>query len=192
MTRIDGKRVAINETRAAQGRLGIWDVTDLRGTTYSLKLKVVDVAGNVSCYTTSFFIDTSTEITNLTIDKKLISPNVGGNVNVSYQIDEYATVAAKVFKLIQKADGSYELDAAPVRTITAAKEHLGGSDSTEWDGKTDGGTAAPEGKYGIAVFATDSCGNSAQKWIAVEVDTTPPTLVITYPVAESTLGSLIV
>ena len=196
MTRINGKRVAIKETKTVQGQLGVWDVTDLRGTAYSLKLKVVDVVGNVSCYTTSFSIDTLTEITNLTIDKKLISPNVGGNVNVGYQIDEYATVAVKVFKLIQKADGSYGLDNAPVRTITAAKEHLGGSDSTAWDGKPDGGTTAPDGKddgkYGIVVYATDFCGNTAQKWVAVEVDTTPPTVAITYPGAQNTLGSLIV
>jgi Tol biopolymer transport system component/flagellar hook assembly protein FlgD/fibronectin type 3 domain-containing protein len=192
LTRVNGKSVAIKETKTVQGELGVWDVTDLHGTTYSLKLKVVDVAGNVSCYTTSFSMDTLTEIANLTIDKNLFSPNGNGNVKVSYQIDEYATLAVRVFKLIQKADKSYGLDAAPVRTITAAKEHLGGSDSTVWDGKTDGGTTAPDGKYGIVVYATDSCGNTAQKWIAVEVDTTPPTLAITYPGAESTLGSLIV
>jgi flagellar hook assembly protein FlgD len=194
MTKNNGKSVQISGKGNLQGTLGVWDVTDHQGTTYSLKLKVVDVAGNVSCYTTSFSLDALTEIANLTIDKNLFSPNGDGildDVKVNYQIDEYATVAVKVFKLIKKIDGSSGLDAAPVRTITAAKQHLGGADSVVWDGKIDGGAAAPDGKFGIAVSATDSCVNTAQKWTAVEVDNTLPTVAITYPKPGDPLGNIV-
>lgn len=179
---------------STKGSLGIWNVSGLKDTGYSLKLKVVDFAGNVSCYTTKFSIDRTVEITSLTADKTVFSPNgddIVDDVKVNYQIDEYATVAVRVFKLIQKTDGSYGLDAALVRTITAAKQHLGGADSAVWDGKTDGGTAAPDGRYGIAVSVTDSCGNTAQKWAGVEVDNTPPTVAITYPKSGDPLGNIV-
>jgi hypothetical protein len=111
-------------------------------------------------------------------------------VTASFQIEEYAAVDAKVFKLVTTSSG-YVLDAVPVRTIKSGMQHPGGAGSVAWDGKNDSSSVVPDGKYGIVVYATDSCGNTAQKWVAVEVDTTPPSLAITYPVAESTLGSLI-
>ena len=192
-TRSNGKSVAIKETKSVQGRLGVWDVTDLHGTTYSLKLKVVDAAGNVNCYTTSFSIDTLTEISNLTIDKNLFSPNGDGavdDVTASYRIDEYATVAVKVFKLLQGASGAV-LDLTPVRTIVSGMQHLGGTESITWDGKGDAGTALPDGQYGIAVFATDSCGNTNMKWTGVEIDITLPTVAITYPKPGDPLGNIV-
>lgn len=196
MTKINGKSEAIKGTRTVQGQLGVWDVTDLREIAYSLKLKVVDVAGNVSCYTTSFSIDTLTDIVSLSTDKKLISPinsDAAWNaVTANFQIEEYAVVDAKVFNLVTMSSG-YTLGTVPVRTIESGRQHPGGTDSVVWDGKTDsGGVVSPDGKYGVVVYATDSCGNTAQKWVAVEVDTAPPSLAITYPVAESTVGSLIV
>jgi Tol biopolymer transport system component/flagellar hook assembly protein FlgD len=169
-------------------------VTDLKGTTFSLKLKVVDVAGNVSCYQTSFSIDNVVEIVNLTRDKSLFSPNGDGildDLNINYQIDEYAVVDVKVFKLIKKADDSYTLDSTPVRTIVSGLKHLAGTENTSWDGKGDSGSAVPDGKYGIAVFATDSCGNTRMRWVSSEIDNTPPTTVITYPRPPDPLGNIV-
>ena len=39
------------------------------------------------------------------------------------------------------------------------------------DGKDNSGMAVADGKYGIAVFATDSCGNENMKWMIVTVAT---------------------
>ena len=43
------------------------------------------------------------------------------------------------------------------------------------------GPVVPDGSYGVVVSAVDSCGNTAQKLVAVEVDNTAPTLSITSP-----------
>ncbi len=194
MTRLNGKSVPLAGAGNSQGRLGMWDVTSLNGTSYSLKLKVVDIAGNVSCFTTSFSISTLPEIVNLAIDKELISPNGDGSmddVNGGFSLAEYATLDEQVFHIVQAADGATVLDGAPVRTIVAGLPHLGGAETLIWDGKNDAGDAVADGKYGVVVFATDSCGNTANKWIAVEVDNTPPTTAITYPQPSDPLGNIV-
>ncbi len=176
-----------------EGTVGIWDVTDLKGTDYSLKLKVTDITGNTSCTTMSFSIDSLIEITQLRTDKTLFSPNGDGvldDVNITYQIDEYAIVDLKVFKLIQSGD-NYPHDSTPVRTVASGLQHLGGAGNAVWDGKDDAGNIVPDGKYGIAVFASDSCGNTSSRWVAVEVDNTPPVTVITYPQPGDPLGNII-
>lgn len=188
------EKTQITGDSPVRGQLGIWDVTDLKGTIFSLKLKVIDVVGNVSCYTTSFSVDTVTEITSLGRDKYLFSPNGDGvldDVNISYEINEYASVDVRVFRLLQGADGHYTLDSAPVRTIVSGLQHLSGTENTSWDGRGDSGAPVPDGKYGVAVFATDSCNNTTIKWIAVEVDNTPPTTVITYPRPGDPLGNIV-
>jgi hypothetical protein len=69
-------------------------------------LKVVDAAGNVSCDTTTFSFDSLIEIPQLVTDKPLFSPN-GDNflddIEISYEIDEYAIVDVKIFRLIKEA-----------------------------------------------------------------------------------------
>ncbi|MEW6571053.1 MAG: CARDB domain-containing protein [Nitrospirota bacterium] len=193
-TRMQGKDIPISATRQVKGQIGIWDVEDLRGTDFSLKLKVVDVAGNVGCHTTGFSMDTLTEITSVTADNFLFSPNGDGyidNVRIDYQIEENATVDIEVFKLLKGADGSYVLDPSPVRTIVSALEHLGGAESSGWDGKDNNSSPVPDGLYGIAVSGKDSCENVDVEWIPVEVDNTPPAIVITFPGPQYPLGTII-
>ncbi|TAN41053.1 MAG: hypothetical protein EPN25_05690 [Nitrospirae bacterium] len=193
-TQVKGKKVPITGDRPVAGRLGIWDITDLKDTDYSLKLKVLDVAGNAGCYTTNFVVDTLIEVTGLNSDRHIVSPNGDGtmdDVTASYQIDEYATVAVKVFKASTHADGSYVLDSTPVRTIASGIQHLGGAGTIVWDGMGDSGSALPDGSYGIAVIPTDTCGNTNMKWVLVEVDNTPPTMVITYPRSTDPIGNVV-
>ncbi len=196
MTRIPGKidPVPISGGGAVQGQIGIMDVTYLRSTAFSLKLKVVDIAGNVSCHTTGFSVDTLIEITNLTKDKSLFSPNGDGildDVNISYEINEYATVDVKVFKLIEEDDGSLVLDSTPLRTIASGLQHSGGTENAVWDGKDDANMTVQDELYGIVVFATDSCGNTRQRKVPVEVDNTPPSVEITYPMPYDPLANIV-
>ena len=97
----------------------------------------------------------------------------------------------RVFRLLQRPGGTYALDTTAVRTIVSGLQHLSGTETTSWDGRGDSGSAVPDGKYGIAVFATDSCGNTNIRWIAVEVDNTPPTTVIAYPRTGDPLGNIV-
>jgi len=63
---------------AKQGGLGRWDVTNIVSADYNLKLKVVDAAGNVSCTASSLFLDSVTEVVDVSADKRLFSPNGDG------------------------------------------------------------------------------------------------------------------
>lgn len=197
MTRgADGKTVPVSGQGTVQGQIGVWDITNLESTLFYLKLRVVDAAGNVSCYVipAAFSIDKAVEIAAMSTDKNLFSPNGDGvmdDVNIGYEIDEYAVVDVKAFKLIRTARGAYMLDSEPVRTIESGIQRLAGTMNTSWDGRDDSGAVVPDGKYGISVIATDSCGNTGQKWSAVEIDNTPPSAVIDYPKPSDTLGNII-
>ncbi len=184
----------IKGSGSIEGRIGIWDVTGLKGTVFSLKLKVTDIAGNVSCYMTTFSVDRFLDIAGLSIDKPIFSPNGDGvqdDLEISYRIDEYATVDVKVFRLIKDKDGSYVLDSTSLRTIEAGLQHLTGTENTSWDGRDDEGVVVADGKYTIQVFATDPCGNTARKRVPVEVDNTPPATTITFPQPDDTPGNII-
>ena len=177
-----------------QGTLGIWNVSGLQESDVSLKLKVIDAAGNVSCSMTDFSIDNVMDISNLMIDKNLFSPNGDGamdDVTIQYQIDEYATVDVKVFPLRKNAYGFYVPDTTPVRTIASGLQHLGGTASATWDGKDDSGMTVPDDSYAIAVSAEDPCGNATMRWIDTELDNSPPTVIINYPSPADTLGNII-
>ncbi len=176
------------------GTLGEWDITNVVESDFSLKLKVVDKAGNSTCATAAFSTDTAIEITSLSINRELFSPNddsVADEAWADYQVDEYAAIDAKAFKLVKAAGGNYTLDAAPVRTIVSGAQHVGGIGTVSWDGKDDAGSIVPDGHYGVAVTAIDTCGNAAQKWETVEVDNTPPTTEIGYPQPGAPVGNVI-
>jgi VCBS repeat-containing protein len=180
--------------RTTEGQLGVWEVAALKGTDYSLRLKAVDATGNVSCSTTNFSIDTLTHINNLFMDKTLFSPNADGQFDeatVSYEMNEYATVDVQVFELLDQANGSPVLGATPLGTIVSAAQHPGGTGSAAWDGKNDSDSIVPDGTYGVAVSATDACGNTSREWVAVELDNTPPVAVIAYPQASDPLGNIV-
>jgi len=175
---------------AKEGNLGSWDVTGLQDQAPLITLRVTDIAGNVSCDTTSFSLNNVVEIASLTADKFLFSPNGDGvldDVTVTYVIAESAQVDVKVFKANKSDSGSYTLDSTPVRTIVSDRVHPGGSGTVTWDGKNDGGIVVPGEKYGIVVFATDACKeNTTQKFVVVAVgntttDTTPPDVVLYTP-----------
>ncbi len=121
---------------SGQGRLGLWDVTNLRDAELVLRLKVVDAAGNGSCHTTRFSVDKAIEIPTLTSDKVLFSPNGDGvldEAGFTYEISEYATVDVRVFKLLEDQERGTVLDSTPARTMVSGKQHLGGSETHDLD-----------------------------------------------------------
>ena len=192
----DGRTVPVSGQGTVQGRIGIWDITNLEGTVFYLRLRVADAAGNVSCYTvpSAFFIDKAVETAGLSLDKGLFSPNGDGisdDLQISYEIDEYALVDVRVFKLIRTATGGYMPDSAPVRTIESGTGHIAGIENTSWDGRDDSGSVVPDGKYGVFVIATDSCKNTGQRWVAAEIDNTPPSTIIDYPKPSGPVGNII-
>jgi subtilase family serine protease/Tol biopolymer transport system component/flagellar hook assembly protein FlgD/fibronectin type 3 domain-containing protein len=193
-TQQEGSESPIIGDKAVQGRLALWDVTNLGQTDYTLQLKVVDASGNASCHQAPVAFDHLVEIADLTRNTHLISPNADGildNVRIDYRIDEYATVSVLAANLITQPDGTYGLDEMPIRTIVDSTAHTGGTGYTLWDGRNEYGAVVPDGVYGIVVFARDGCGNVNLKWVAVEVDNTPPTTVILYPRPPDALGNIV-
>ncbi len=178
---------------AVTGSIGSWDISGQPAGTYTFKLKAIDVAGNVNCTTATFSYDAPVEIINLVTDNKLISSNTAAIVNtaaVNYEIDKYATVDALVSRLVWTGNG-YFPEAASVQELATGLHHFGGIAEVEWKGSDSGGAESPDGLYGVAVHAVDGCGNSARKWVAVEIDTTPPVVAITFPKPGDALGNII-
>ncbi|MDT8317351.1 MAG: CARDB domain-containing protein, partial [bacterium] len=189
MTRNVEDSVPLAGKGSVEGALGTWDITGLKEDIYSLKLKVKDRVGNVSCYTTKLSFDAITDISELNVDQSLISPNGDGTndeVAVTYTIGEYALVDINVY---QGADP--DINSTPVRSLAAGMQHQAGSEIVVWDGNTDSGSTVPDGAYSIAVMIKDSCGNVAVKSTTVSVDNTQPEVSISYPTPVSPLGNII-
>ncbi len=189
------RQADVTDIKKAQvhGKMGDWNVTNLSGADYNLRLKVVDTVGNTSCHAAKLTVDKRIEI-HLFSDKYLFSPNGDGvldDVTVNYDISEYAKVDAKVYRLLEQSDHTYVLDQAPIKTIAAGMTHIGGAGYLTWDGTTDAGPAAADDIYGITLLATDSCGNANTKWIPVRVDNTPPATVVKYPRPPDVLGNVV-
>jgi len=168
-----------------KGTIGKWNITEMRGEdAYVFKLKVTDKAGNVTCGTSSSFsFDKAVEIPVLTLDKALFSPvaeTMSRLVNAMYTINESAVVDVKMHQLTE-FNKNLILDESTVKTLVSGKQHLSGTEYVSWEGNNDTSATVADGRYGLAVFAKDSCGNVSRKWAPVEVDSTPPITVIDYP-----------
>ena len=172
-----------------QGMLATWDVTNLDRSVYTLMLKVIDSAGNVSCATTPVLIDRTVKL-DVTADKKLFSPNgdeVADEAGSTYTFDEDAMVSVQVFEKILGSENP-----VLVRTIISEKPTPAGTETVLWDGKNDSGSAVTDGLYVITVTATDNCGNTRTKsTVPLEVDTTPPVVAITSPQSGSLYATMV-
>lgn len=181
----------IEGEKSVQGLIGSWKVGEegklnIKGTV-SLLLKVWDKNGNLSCDTVSFDIK---PLPGLMVSKNtgLVSPNgddVKDSVALTYTIDEYAVVYADVFKVTKDADDKEIL--TKVRTLMEPEPLFAGSFDLVWDGLNDGGLAV-DGVYYVRFYAEDACGNISQKDSQVEVDNTPPQLMITWPMQGDPIG----
>ena len=176
-------------TSPARGVLANWDVTDLAGGTYTLRLSVYDQGGNLTCSTVSFRIPGAGKVRDLRADQRLISPNgdaVSDSTTLSYDLDEPSTLTARVYAMV---NGVRAVSAT--RTIFANATQLAGTNSFVWDGRADGGTPAPDGQYAVVIGGADSCGNATEASLIVTLDTTPPEVVIASPQTGAATALLI-
>ncbi|MEA5113120.1 MAG: CARDB domain-containing protein [Geobacteraceae bacterium] len=177
-------------TGPLRGSVGKWDISGMRGgETYAFSLKVTDKAGNVSCGASApFTFDSAVDIPPLVLDRAVFSPAgeaASRLASATFTINESASVDARAYRVV--GDSSLTLDTTPVKTLLSGKLHLSGSETVTWDGSSDSGGTVPDGRYGLAVFASDSCRNVNRNWIPVEVDGTPPTVTLDYPKQGDTL-----
>lgn len=194
MTQVNGKIFAIEKNSGATGTLGIWNVTGLQETDYSLKLKVVDIAGNTSCYMTNFSVNKSVEISNLKKDLNIISPNADGirdGLIVTYFIDRDAAIDAGVFEASIGIDGRPVIGTNQVRRLLSGFRQAAGQGALAWDGLGDDGMTLGDGVYGIKISAEDTCGIRTAKWTSIIIDNSPPATVITHPTSGDILSNIV-
>ena len=166
------------------GLLGVWDYSKLKWDTYTILIKTVDRAGNISCDTKLFTINETGRL-NASLDTFLFSPNTDGKndfLNISYDFTEPATITTEVWN----NDGL-------VRQISSS-ESLGAPETIVWDGKDAAGPdgqPVEDGVYTIRIQATDSCGAAEQLSFQVTVDNTPPEVSISSPQVADNLAMLV-
>ena len=188
LTRMNGQDERISGHGTIAGTTGPWNVPDVADTTFSLMFKVTDTVGNVNCDTTVLHLDTTVPVT-VSSDTKIFSPNGDGewdDVTINYSIAEYTVVDLTVVKVLQGTQ-SYPV----ARRLTVHQPHVGGPAAIVWDGRDDAGAVVSDGLYRVMVAAVDSCNNEVTETIEIEVDTTPPTVGISSPQPNDSLGVIV-
>lgn len=185
----DGVSKSISGDGAVSGQLGTWDFTDIPGTVFTLKLEVVDAAGNKGCATGVVRVDREVKINGYTLAPLAFSPNNDGNLDVAtagFSLDEPATVDLSVNTIIKDANSSDTLGTV-LRRIQPGLKLNAGAATFNWDGKGDSGAILPDNRYGVSLTVTDACGNTASQWKTVELDNTLPSTSIDYPLPGNPL-----
>ncbi|MDH3976294.1 MAG: Ig-like domain-containing protein [Deltaproteobacteria bacterium] len=147
----------------------------------------------MGCYSTSLNINGPTQIKNLSIDNKGISPNNDGffdKTNITYATDEYASITSKLYSLPDKE--SDQLPAGPpLSLLLSGVQHSGGTSGFSWAGIGPSPTIVDDGTYAITVEGTDTCNNTTEQWIKVEVDHTPPLVLVSSPQEGEVPGNIV-
>ena len=180
---------------AISGRLGTWDITDISGTLFTLKLEVVDGAGNKGCATGVVRVDREVKINNFNLSSTLISPNNDGKfdtVTTGFSVDEPVTVNLSAFNLVKDINGAEILGTSQLSRIQSNLKINAGMANFNWDGKGDATSVLADGRYGAGLTVTDVCGNTASQWKPIEIDNTQPTVSIDYPRPADTLSAGII
>jgi subtilase family serine protease/flagellar hook assembly protein FlgD len=157
-----------------------WDITGLPEGDLAVQLKVCDQAGNKTAAVRNVSIGREPPVIALiATSPPIFSPNGDGrNDETTITVRTLQTLRLTV-QVRQAMDTS-----AVVRTLAADQQFLPGDLPFAWDGRTTGGDVVPDGPYVVFVVAADPCGRGASLPAGVLVDNTPPTAVITRPVAS--------
>ncbi|MEK6744612.1 MAG: CARDB domain-containing protein [Nitrospirota bacterium] len=166
----------------SESQLGLVNVYE-SGQDLTIRLEAISNTGNKSCSVTSARALPSATTVNAQGDRTIISST--GNVNAvtaTYSVSESARVDVSVFR-VEKDPINHRYYPVPpvIRTLIANEQYTGGTRTVLWNGLNDGNAPVMDGRYGIIVQATNSCGNTAVGQVEVEVDNTPPVLSISSP-----------
>ncbi|MGA1840972.1 MAG: CARDB domain-containing protein [bacterium] len=174
-----------------QGTIGIWDVTGLQGTIYSLMLKVTDMAGNTGCAYTTFTIDR--QIDSFPIDStmpmiSLLSPE---NNEFCGSDRDVVVVTARIeqgnpetwtlrYGPAENPDQWYDL--VSINSIPAGQQiYTTGEEIFAWEVGKDNGQPIPDGVYTLSLLVKDLAGREAEAMAWIIIDNTPPVVELTAP-----------
>jgi subtilase family serine protease/flagellar hook assembly protein FlgD len=151
-----------------------WKVTGVPDGTYSVRLPVCDRAGHRTEVQRRLTLSRAAVPVALALSRSPFSPNGDGRAEESV-----ATVT-----LTQAARLTVEVhDAAAslVRRLVTDQAYEPGPHLFAWDGRTDDGQPAGDGRYTLVVSSRDACDIVGRSQATVEVDTQAPAVAIAQP-----------
>ncbi|MDR1787583.1 MAG: OmpA family protein [Treponema sp.] len=159
----------------------VWNGLDNNGKicadgTYSYRVSNTDLAGNATSVSSdaSFTLDTSKTEVMLTVQPAVFSPN-GDKIQDTLTITPVVKAAGGV--------GSYSLTIQDAQGKVVRKIEATGSlpSTISWDGKTDAGTAAPDGQYKVTLKTVANSGTASEPVTSEPfvIDTVPPKVALT-------------
>ncbi len=166
-------------TPVTDGLIYAWYTSALTNGLYTLRLTATDYANNVVVDMVRVRL---LWIQNAVVSQSYISPNGDG-------IQDAATISAA---LSHPSDWTLTLkdsSGSPVKTYSGSGTAL----SQDWDGTNEAGTIVTDGIYTYQITAVSSeTGIQATPATgSINVDTTPPTALITTPVSDSVLWNTV-
>jgi len=165
-----------NSSTAVQNALLYsWNLTNITGGVYTIRLTVTDNAGNIAVKTTRIRL---LWIKTASVSESFISPN-GDNKQDSTVISASASYPVNWNVAISNPGGGQ------VRTFSIS----GDAFTQAWDGKNGSGVLVPDGTYSYRIDAVDpdSSISAVSKSGTITVDTIPPVSSITVPASGAVL-----
>lgn len=176
-----GKRIA--------GELG--PIANISGQV-SARVTAYDWSGAQICRQVNFYLDGDVQVGPASVNQRLLSPGTGSvldSVIVSINPMEPVAVTALV-RRVENGTVVSPQNGGVIRKLVTNLSVLTGAHDIVWDGKDDAGNYVADGAYTFDLIYEDGCGNkkhftsdSTRRSLQVEVDRTPPTLLIDRPLA---------
>ncbi|MGE3540694.1 MAG: CARDB domain-containing protein [Candidatus Tectimicrobiota bacterium] len=159
-----------------------------------VQLRVFDWGGFQRCTARTLVIDGRVEVEAPQLSQVLFSPNGDGladDVTLSYQVDEPSRLDLLVYAATRDQQGQMQSAGTALRQVESLTALAAGRQTARWDGHDATGRVVSDGWYGLVSVLTDACGNQQRYEAFVEVDTTPPQVVIEAPQAHTPLALLV-
>jgi len=169
-----------NSSTAVQNALLYsWNLTNITGGVYTIRLTVTDNAGNIAVSTTRIRL---LWIQNATVTEDHISPN-GDTIKDSTLFNAAASYPVNWNVAISNAQGTQ------VRNFSSSGETF----TQAWDGNNNAGVLVPDGPYSYRIDAIDpdSSISAVSKTGTITVDTTMPVASIVEPASGAVLRNTV-
>jgi subtilase family serine protease/Tol biopolymer transport system component/flagellar hook assembly protein FlgD len=163
---------------AISGMIG--RVTTVTGGEYAVRIAARDASGNETCSPPrTFHVASAPAITDVRAEPAAFAPGSVelGTSSLTFDLAESAAVRFST----ALPDGS----SATIGQLSAGV----GTNAFSWNGSAVGTGPLPDGRYAVVLDATGACGQSSSATISVELDTQPPVVEVSSPVAGSQISS---